>query len=157
MRGKLLLIGLGAMLLLGLSALIALMGLQPGPEAGRAMPQGTTRADLPDPDGRGAELAARYCRSCHAVPLPSLHTPEEWPAVVEEMRGRMISRVMAPLPTPSIAEHHELVAYFQRYGRAPADRDAEPTETAVAPEADAPAKDDGAPAPRPGEGDVAGN
>ncbi len=51
---------------------------------------GTTAADLE----RGRALYVRRCAGCHAVPLPSAHTPAEWPDVLGEMAGR--ARLSAP-------------------------------------------------------------
>ena len=45
---------------------------------------GTTAADLE----RGRSLYVRRCAGCHTVPLPSVHTPAEWPEVIGEMAGR---------------------------------------------------------------------
>ncbi len=118
MKGRLIVLGLGAFLLLGISALVALMGVQTsGPPA--FLPRGTTPADLPDPGSRGAALTARYCSSCHSVPLPSYHLADDWEPVIVDMGARRMSRVMAPLPQPTSTEHRELVAYFKRHARQP--------------------------------------
>jgi len=45
---------------------------------------GTTAVDLE----RGRTLYVRRCAGCHTVPLPSVHTPAEWPEVLGEMAGR---------------------------------------------------------------------
>lgn len=45
---------------------------------------GTTAADLE----RGRTLYVRRCAGCHAVPLPTVHTPAEWPEVIGEMAAR---------------------------------------------------------------------
>lgn len=44
---------------------------------------------LPSPESKGAVLFRATCSQCHALPDPSLHTAQEWIAVVERMRGNM--------------------------------------------------------------------
>ena len=44
---------------------------------------------LPSPESKGAILFKKTCSQCHALPEPSLHTAQEWSAVVERMRGNM--------------------------------------------------------------------
>jgi cytochrome c5 len=44
---------------------------------------------LPSPESRGAAFFKEFCSQCHAPPDPKLHTADEWPAVVEKMRGYM--------------------------------------------------------------------
>lgn len=119
MKGKIMVVALGACLLLGVAALVALMGMQASGPPARYLPAGTRPQDLPEPDGRGAQLVVRHCRACHSVPLPSLHYAEDWPAVVADMRNRAASRVMAPLPIPTPAEERELVEYYQRHAPRP--------------------------------------
>lgn len=115
MKSKLLVIALGGALLLGVAALITLMDLQTGGQPLRYLPTGTSPADLPEPASPEAKLVARHCQACHTVPLPSMHWAEDWPEAVVDMRDRMISRVMAPLPIPSPAEERAMIAYFQRH------------------------------------------
>lgn len=43
----------------------------------------------PESAGPGAALFRSTCALCHALPDPAQHTPHEWPAVVERMRGNM--------------------------------------------------------------------
>ncbi len=43
-------------------------------------------ADLDSPDGRAF---AATCSRCHALPDPTQHTADEWPAVVQRMVGNM--------------------------------------------------------------------
>ncbi|HWV39317.1 MAG TPA: cytochrome c [Vulgatibacter sp.] len=123
MKGRAVVVALGAALLLGLSALIAMMGLQPN-DGTSYLPAGVEPADLPEASSEGAALLARYCRSCHGVPHPALHTPDDWPRVVDEMTGRIMSRVMAPLPMPSSRERDAIVAYLQRHASGAPPREA---------------------------------
>jgi len=114
MKGRAIVLALGATLLLCLAALIAMMGMQKN-DGTSFLPSGVAPADLPDPSSEGAALVARYCRSCHGVPHPALHTPDDWPRVVDDMLARTMSRVMAPLPMPSSHERDEILAYLQRH------------------------------------------
>jgi len=41
------------------------------------------------PDAPGLDLFRQTCSRCHALPNPTLHTADEWPAVVERMRKNM--------------------------------------------------------------------
>ena len=45
--------------------------------------------ELPDGDAEVRALFRDRCSRCHALPDPAQHPPEEWPAVVERMRGNM--------------------------------------------------------------------
>lgn len=114
MKGRVIVLALGASLLVGVSALVAMMGMQKN-DGTSFLPAGVAPADLPDASSEGAALVARYCRSCHGVPHPALHTPADWPRVVDDMTARIMSRVMAPLPMPSSRERDEIVAYLQRH------------------------------------------
>ncbi len=44
---------------------------------------------LPFPESKGAILFKETCTQCHALPDPTLHTAQDWGAVVERMRGNM--------------------------------------------------------------------
>ncbi len=44
---------------------------------------------LGPPDTPGLALFRQTCSQCHALPDPALHTADEWPVVVERMRGNM--------------------------------------------------------------------
>lgn len=49
--------------------------------------RGAREGALPEGDGR--EAFVRVCSRCHALPDPRQRAAEEWPAVVERMRGHM--------------------------------------------------------------------
>lgn len=53
--------------------------------------------ELPAAELPGARLFARACSRCHALPDPSLHPPEDWPAVVQRMRENMRTMDVAEL------------------------------------------------------------
>ncbi len=48
-------------------------------------PEGVTAADLPDPNSTGAQLIAKHCAQCHALPQPSMHSATDWPSVARRM------------------------------------------------------------------------
>jgi cytochrome c2 len=83
------------------------------------VPPGVRPEDLPDPNSQGARLLVYYCTQCHNLPSPSMHTAEEWPAVVDRMLGRM-SRVsgmgqMMTINIPLPVEQQEMVAYLKAH------------------------------------------
>ena len=63
------------------------------------------------PAGEGRATFGRACSRCHALPDPDQHTPEEWPAVVERMRGHMERMEVEGI---SDAEAEQIVRYLQR-------------------------------------------
>ncbi|HET6465654.1 MAG TPA: cytochrome c [Nitrospiria bacterium] len=69
---------------------------------------------LPDPGSPGAARTKEVCGRCHALPDPSLHTAEEWPAVVERMRRNM--KVMGK-PVINDTERNEISDYLKRHAR----------------------------------------
>lgn len=70
--------------------------------------RGTRREALPA--GGGRDAFARACSHCHALPDPEQHTPGEWPAVVERMRGHMDRMEVEGI---SDAEAARIVRYLQ--------------------------------------------
>lgn len=69
---------------------------------------GAADGDLPEAPGRDA--FARICSRCHALPDPGQHEPDEWPAVVERMRGHMDRMEVEAI---SDAEAGRVVRYLQ--------------------------------------------
>lgn len=63
------------------------------------------------------------CSQCHALPDPQRHTAEEWPAVVERMRGHMAwaNTVVGAreLRTNPELQTDQIIALLQRYARKP--------------------------------------
>ncbi len=69
---------------------------------------------LPSPESKGAVMFKETCSQCHALPDPSLHTAQEWGAVVERMRGNMQAmgrRVVTE------EEKKEIVAYLMEHAQ----------------------------------------
>lgn len=65
---------------------------------------------LSEATGAGAVTFARVCSRCHAPPDPSLHAPEEWPAVVARMEGHEV-----PMGRPPIteSERQEIIEFLR--------------------------------------------
>lgn len=72
-----------------------------------ALPAAGFEEPLDTPDGR---LFARVCRSCHELPAPAAHTPEEWNAVIGRMRANMVAMDVPPITDE---ENLRIVAYLQ--------------------------------------------
>lgn len=62
------------------------------------------------PGGDGREAFVRICSRCHALPDPRQRAAEEWPAVVERMRGHMERMEVEGI---SDAEAGRVVRYLQ--------------------------------------------
>jgi mono/diheme cytochrome c family protein len=63
------------------------------------------------PGGEGREAFVRICSRCHALPDPRQRAAEEWPTVVERMRGHMDRMEVEGI---SDAEAERVVRYLQR-------------------------------------------
>jgi mono/diheme cytochrome c family protein len=89
---------------------------------------------LPEQGSPGARLVQFYCVQCHGLPVPHMHTAEEWPAVLRRMwlraetlsrhmGGRVTERLlgemrmagMAATNLPSREERDTLLAYLRRH------------------------------------------
>jgi cytochrome c5 len=79
-------------------------------------PEGFRPADLPDANSVGAELVAKYCAQCHALPTPSAHSATDWPRVVRRMWLRMdlLPEVLG-VQTPMVGERAQLLGYLTDY------------------------------------------
>lgn len=102
-------------------------------------PAGFQQGDLPEPESRGAGLVQAYCRQCHGLSSPKMHTSAEWPLLVRRMlmraevlQYRLDGEVTAEMVDdmllaglrssliPSAEDTDSLVAYFVRNGLPPA-------------------------------------
>jgi cytochrome c5 len=67
-----------------------------------ALPPPMAAADLPDPEGQGAQLTAQFCGgACHGIPAPSAHSATDWPVVLRRMwlrAGALDSALHVPVP-----------------------------------------------------------
>lgn len=102
-----------------------------GRDGGRMsrLPEGVGSGDLPSPDSRGAELAVRFCSSCHGIPSPARLSRPEWRPVLDRMFRRLdrmsqmprMGRRMMDVVAPTTEERRLLRAYYTRYALAEAD------------------------------------
>lgn len=67
---------------------------------------------LPSPASKGAVLFKEACSRCHALPDPSIHTPQEWRAVVQRMRGNMQAMGKRVITNEEMTE---IVAYLSNH------------------------------------------
>jgi cytochrome c5 len=76
-------------------------------------PPGLAAVDLPDPNSHGAQLEAKYCAQCHALPAPGAHSATDWPIVTRRMWLRMewLPESLGVL-VPSDAERFEILKYL---------------------------------------------
>lgn len=63
------------------------------------------------PAGEGVAEFRDRCSRCHALPDPTVHTPDEWAAVVARMRGNMEKEGVAGL---SGEQAQAIIAYLER-------------------------------------------
>ena len=113
---------------------------------GAGLPPTSFQASLlPEPGSAGNRLVQFYCVQCHGLPVPHMHTAEEWPAVLRRMLlraqtlshhmgGRITERLlgemrmagMSAANIPSEAERDTLLAYLERHAFPGVDRAALP-------------------------------
>jgi cytochrome c2 len=80
------------------------------------VPPGVEPEDLPDPNGRGAQLLVRYCGQCHNLPNPSMHSAGEWPGIAERMFYRMdMMSGMMGIESPSGNDRAAIIGYLKTY------------------------------------------
>jgi cytochrome c5 len=69
---------------------------------------------LPSPESQGAFLFRSICSQCHPLPDPKLHTSDEWPMIIERMRGHMHSIGKREITDQ---ENKEIVSYLINHAR----------------------------------------
>lgn len=72
-------------------------------------------AAYPDLNTHAGQTFSAICQQCHALPDPRQHTAQEWPAVVERMRGH--EAAMGKI-VPDKTTTAEVVDFLRRHGRA---------------------------------------
>lgn len=98
-------------------------------------PQGFTAETLPEPESRGAKALGLYCVQCHALPIPSMHTQQEWEVIIARMRGHMEAQaggMIVRIMQLSDKEEDVLAAYLKAHA-------IRPIEMAALPEGESPA------------------
>lgn len=82
------------------------------------MPTGFRAEQLADQSSVGAKLFIKTCSQCHELPSPKIHTPQEWPGVIDRMLARLKGREEALLmPDKEQAEH--IAGYLTFHGNNP--------------------------------------
>ncbi len=76
-------------------------------------PPGVTSADLPEPNGKGAQLMAQFCAQCHNLPTPQMHSATDWPSIARRMwlRTEWLSPSLG-VKVPSMAERFAMLDYL---------------------------------------------
>ncbi len=69
---------------------------------------------LPSPESKGAIFFKEFCSQCHGLPDPMAHTPSEWPAVVQKMRGFMQTMDKKVIPE---GEEKAVLSYLKSHAR----------------------------------------
>ncbi len=88
------------------------------------IPRNRNPDDLPEPGSRGARALATYCVQCHDLPLPAMHTPEEWREVLARMERLIRQRRAGPfsrVAMPSAEAWEALRDYLARHAQRPLD------------------------------------
>ena len=79
-------------------------------------PEGFGPSDLPEANSVGAQLVAKYCAQCHALPTPSAHSATDWPAVARRMWLRMDQLPKtAGVQVPLMGERAQMLNYLTEY------------------------------------------
>jgi cytochrome c5 len=80
------------------------------------VPPGVAPESLPDPESHGAKLMVLYCRQCHNLPSPSMHSAAEWPAVAQRMFYRIEGMGgMMGIQSPSEEDRTAIVDYLEAH------------------------------------------
>jgi cytochrome c5 len=80
-------------------------------------PEGVAPGDLPEPASVGAQLVAKYCAQCHALPAPTAHSATDWPGVVRRMWLRMDGlQPTHGIRAPLLAERVAMLEYLAQNG-----------------------------------------
>ena len=81
------------------------------------LPTGFQAEQLADQSSVGAKLFIKTCSQCHPLPSPKLHTPQEWPEVIDRMLQRLKAREELIMPSKEEAEH--IAGYLVFHGNNP--------------------------------------
>lgn len=69
-------------------------------------------SDYPESESPQAKLYLEKCGSCHAAPLPAIHSEKQWFGVVQRMQFRMTNKAIKPLNDQELAI---IVEYLQKH------------------------------------------
>ncbi len=70
--------------------------------------------NYPDTDSVQAQLYLIKCGQCHAAPLPSAHTANIWPSVLDRMQMRMKTKNVPPLTREEMSI---ILGYLQQHAQ----------------------------------------
>ena len=70
----------------------------------------------PDSDSPQAQLYVEKCSQCHAAPLPSVHSANMWPSVLDRMQLRMKTKHVPPLTRQEMSI---ILGYLQLHAKQP--------------------------------------
>lgn len=82
------------------------------------LPKGFLPTQLPEPESKGAKVLSLYCVQCHELPVPSMHTVQEWEQVLARMRAHMDGRsggMLMRILVPGEREEAALASYLAQY------------------------------------------
>jgi cytochrome c5 len=91
----------------------------------KVIPSDMNPDQLPDADSRGATVLTLYCAQCHALPTPTMHTAEEWKAVLHRMQNYINSnggQMMRHVIMPPKHDWDTLTAYLIANAQVPLDK-----------------------------------
>ena len=71
--------------------------------------------NYPDKDTPQAQLYVEKCGQCHAAPLPSVHSANIWPSVLDRMQMRMKTKQVVPLTRDEMSI---ILGYLQQHAQA---------------------------------------
>ncbi|WP_455210591.1 hypothetical protein [Kaarinaea lacus] len=79
----------------------------------------------PDSNSPQALLYVDKCGQCHAAPLPSAHSANIWPSVLDRMQVRMKTKHVPPLTRQEMSI---ILGYLQQHAKQPAHQTSQPIE-----------------------------
>ena len=71
-----------------------------------------TLQDYPEANTETAKLYVEKCGSCHAAPLPTIHSKKQWFGVVQRMQFRMTNKAIKPL---NEQELETIIGYLEKH------------------------------------------
>jgi hypothetical protein len=72
--------------------------------------------NLPPEEKEGYELYRVYCRQCHSLQSPKLHTRERWPATVDKMQ-KFMKRKSEKVKVIDDAQKEKILLFLKRRAR----------------------------------------
>ncbi len=98
----------------------ATLGVNKERQAMQHIPKDINPQDLPDAQGSGASKLVLYCVQCHDLPIPTMHSQQEWPQVLQRMRAYMDERrggLLNRMIIPAAQDWQTLESYLIQHGQ----------------------------------------